>query len=88
MCGQNCSSKEVKGYGKSGIHRLDAVYTEDDITEDTEVLFDCGEHEQTFHYCPCCGERIVTEDYYFDEDELSRSDIEKEWNSDYMRMAW
>ena len=65
-----------------------AVYTEDDITEDTEVLFDFGEHEQTFHYCPCCGERIVTEDYYFDEDELSRSDIEKEWNSDYMRMAW
>ena len=62
-----------------------AVYTEDDITEDTEVLFDCGEHEQTFHYCPCCGEEVITDEDY--EDTETIDDINRSLYSEWMRQA-
>lgn len=43
-----------------------AFYSDEDVTEESEVREDCEgvRFLATFHYCPCCGEEVITDEDY------------------------
>lgn len=64
-----------------------AFYSDEDITEDGEMREDCYgiRFWATFHYCPCCGEEVITDEDY--EDTETVEDINKSLYSEWMRQA-
>lgn len=64
-----------------------AFYSDEDITEDGEMREDCFgvRFWATYHYCPCCGEEVVTEEDY--EDTETIEDVNRALYSEWMRMA-
>lgn len=65
-----------------------AFYSDEDVTEDGEMREDCEgvRFWATFHYCPCCGEEVITDEDY--EDTETIEDINKSLYSEWMRQAF
>lgn len=55
-----------------------AFYSDEDVTEEGEMREDYlgVRFWATFHYCPCCGEEVITDE-----------DINKSLYSEWMRQA-
>ena len=49
-----------------------AFYSDEDITEEGEMREDCYgvRFWATFHYCPCCGEEVITDEDYEDTETI------------------
>ena len=49
-----------------------AFYSDEDITEEGEMREDCYgvRFWATFHYCPCCGEEVITDEDYEDTETM------------------
>ena len=64
-----------------------AFYSDEDITEDGELREDYlgVRFWATYHYCPCCGEEVITDEDY--EDTETIEDINKSLYSEWMRQA-
>ena len=64
-----------------------AFYSDEDVTEEGEMREDCYgvRFWATFHYCPCCGEEVITDEDY--EDTETIEDINKSLYSEWMRQA-
>lgn len=64
-----------------------AFYSDEDVTEDGEMREDCFgvRFWATFHYCPCCGEEVITDEDY--EDTETIEDIDKSLYSEWMRQV-
>ena len=64
-----------------------AFYSDEDVTEEGEMREDYlgVRFWATFHYCPCCGEEVITDEDY--EDTETIEDINKSLHSEWMRMA-
>ena len=65
-----------------------AFYSDEDVTEEGEMREDCEgvRFWATFHYCPCCGDEVITDEDY--EDTETIEDINKSLHSEWMRQAF
>ena len=64
-----------------------AFYSDEDVTEEGEMREDYlgVRFWATFHYCPCYGEEVITDEDY--EDTETIEDINKSLYSEWMRQA-
>lgn len=64
-----------------------AFYSDEDVTEEGEMREDYlgVRFWATFHYCPCCGEEVITDEDY--EETETIEDINKSLYSEWMRQS-